>query len=337
MSHSVPRTLVTGGSGFVGNNLVRHLLSLGRRVRVLTQRSAPRSLAGLDVEYCSCNLLDEDQLLRAMDGVEVVYHLAAVISIDRRKDRSRMMQVNVEGTRCVVEAAIQQRVRRLVHLSSIHALSHLPRQQPIDETRSLVRDNDANVLAYDLSKAAAQRIVSDGVSRGLDGVIVNPVGILGPYDFGPSAAGEMILQLTQRRLPGLVRAGFYWVDSRDVALAAVAAEQQGRTGEQYIVKGEYARFSTIADYVHWATGVKPPLIHVPLGIARSVAPTLVWLSRFMGNRPLVTPEALEIVSRHQIIVTDKAERELGFQHRPLQTTIEDTVAWFQGDRLGTPP
>ncbi len=336
MNHSQNLTLVTGGSGFVGNNLVRHLLSLGRRVRVLSQRPA-RSLEGLEVDVVTGDLFDAEQLDRAMAGVEVVYHLAAVISIDRREDRSLMMRVNVEGTRRVVAAALKNGVRRFVHLGSIHALSYAPRNRPIDESRKLAHQTDPHALPYDLSKAAGQRIVTEGVERGLDAVILNPVGIIGPYDFNPSAAGEMLLQLMQRRLPGLVRAGYYWVDARDVAAAAVAAELRGKTGEHYIVKGEYATFARIADYVYQDTGVKPPKINVPVWTARGVAPMAVWLSRFTGRRPLVTPEAIEIVSRHQNIETDKAEQELGFQHRPLQTTISDSIAWFQQHRITTSP
>ena len=336
MNHSQHLTLVTGGSGFVGNNLVRHLLSLNRRVRVLTNR-ASRSLAGLEVDVIKGDLFDPQQLERAIDGVEVIYHLAAVISIDRREDRSQMMRVNVDGTRRVVEAAIKQGVRRFVHLGSVHAMSYAPRHQPIDESRKLVHEADRNALPYDLSKAAGQRIVIAAVERGLDAVILNPVGVIGPNDFNPSAAGEMLLQLMSRRLPGLVRAGYYWIDSRDVAIAAVAAESRGKTGENYILKGEYASFSLIADYVFQETGAKPPKIEVPVWVARGAAPLIVWLSQFTGERPLVTPESIEIITRHQRIETDKAEKELGFQHRPLQTTIADTIAWFQKHRMTTAP
>jgi dihydroflavonol-4-reductase len=334
MNHPQHLTLVTGGSGFVGNNLVRYLLSLNRRVRVLC-RSKSRSLAGLDVDVVTGDVLDAEQLDRAMAGVEVVYHLAAVVSIDRREDRSRMRRVNVEGTRRVVAAAIRNGVRRFVHLGSVHALSYTPRDQPIDESRKLAHQTDRHGLPYDISKADGQRIVTAGVQRGLDAVILNPVGIIGPFDFHPSAAGEMLLQLMERRLPGLVRAGYYWVDSRDVATAAVAAERQGKTGEHYIIKGEYATFARIADYVHQITGTKPPKINVPVWTARGAAPMIVWLSRFTGRRPLVTPESVEIISRHQNIQTDKAERELGFQHRPLQTTISDKIAWFQQHQMTT--
>ena len=107
--------------------------------------------------------------------------------------------------------------------------------------------------------------------------------------------------------------------------------------QHYIIKGEYAPFSLIADYVYQETGVKPPKINVPVWSARVAAPMIVWLSQFTGRRPLITPESIEIVSRHQKIETNKAERELGFKHRPLQTTISDTIAWFQEQHMMTSP
>ncbi len=336
MNDSQYLTLVTGGSGFVGNNLVRHLLSLGRRVRVFGPR-ASRSLEGLDVDVITGDLFDARKLERAMDGVEVIYHLAAVISIDHREDQARMMRVNVEGTRRVVAAAMKHRTGRFVHFGSIHAISNHPRDEPIDESRKLAHENDHDALPYDLSKAAAQRIVIDAAEQGLDAVILNPVGIIGPNDFAPSPSGEMLLQLMGRRLPALVRAGYYWVDSRDVATAAVAAELRGKTGEHYILKGEYAPFSLLADYVFQATGARPPKFIVPTWIARIAAPLIMRMSQRMGQKPLITPESVAIVSRHQRIHTDKAEKELGFQPRPLQTTISDTIAWFQEHRMPAPP
>ena len=319
--------LVTGASGFVGNNLVRCLLQHGRAVRVLVREPVNPSLEGLDVEVAIADVLDSSSLTAAMDGVSTVFHLAGAIAIDGQHDQ-RMWQINVDGTANVVSACLATGVGRLVHFSSIHALSWYPKNQPIDESRQLALDPQRH-LAYDRSKAAGEQAVLDGVQNGLDAVILNPVGIFGPDDYEPSPGGAFLRQLMHRDLPGLVRTGYYWVDVRDVAAAAVIAEHQGRSGERYILNGHYATFKTLAGWVQEATGVRPPLLNVPVWTATMVAPVVVAYSRWRGLRPLVTPEAIKIVQRHQQIATEKAAAELGFLPRPLRDTIINTVHWLQ--------
>lgn len=301
--------LITGASGFVGNNLVRHLLSIGRKVRVLVRHLDNESLRGLEIESFEGDVLHAASLHKAMAGVSTVFHLAGSISIDGQQDET-MRRINVDGTANVVDACLESGVERLIHFSSIHALSYHPKNQPVDETRSLAQAPPQH-LAYDLSKAAGERAVLAGVQAGLSAVILNPVGIFGPNDFGPSPGGEFLLQLMQRKLPGLVQAGYYWVDVRDVARAAVAAEANARNGERYILPGHYGSFKQIADWVHEVSGARPPLLNVPVWMAKRAAPLVVWYSRRLGIRPLVTPEAIEIVGCHQSIVTQKAAVELG--------------------------
>ena len=168
-----------------------------------------------------------------------------------------------------------------------------------------------------------------GIEQGLNAVILNPVGIFGPNDFAPSPGGEFILQLLRRKLPGLVQAGYHWVDVRDVVVAAIAAENRGHTGERYILAGDYASFKEIANWVCETTGVRRPLFNVPVWIAKIVAPFAVMYSRWLGIRPLVTPEAVQIVECHQKISTEKAAVELGFRNRPIKETITDTTLWIQ--------
>ncbi len=325
-------TLVTGASGLVGNNLVRHLLAMGRSVRVLVRRRDNPSLGGLKVESVVGDVLQPESLRSAMDGVSSVFHLAGSVSIDGLQ-HAQMRQVNALGTANVVDACLHSSVDRLIHVSSIHALSYLPKDQSIDEGRALAVDPNKH-LPYDVSKAEGEQIVLAGINQGLDAVILNPVGIFGPHDYGPSPGGEFLRQLINRQLPGLVQAGYYWVDVRDVALAAVAAEQNGRCAERYIIHGAYATFLSIAGWVQEISGARPPLVHVPIWLAKIAAPSVVWYSRWLGIRPLVTSEAIQIVGCHQKIETNKAAVELGFQARPLQETIADTVRWLQDHHVG---
>ena len=139
--------LVTGAAGFVGNNLVRCLLKHKRPVRVLVRHANNPSLEGLEVETIVGDVLHPAILRSAMDGVSTVFHLASIISFDGQQD-FQMRKVNVEGTANVVEACLLAQVDRLVHFSSIHALSPFPKDKPIDEARELAADPDSH-LAYD--------------------------------------------------------------------------------------------------------------------------------------------------------------------------------------------
>lgn len=320
-------TLVTGATGMVGNNLVRKLLELGRTVRVLVHKKNRDSLQGLKVETHFGDVLEPENLTAAMDGVSSVFHLAAAVSIDGQHD-AHMKRVNVEGTANVAAACLRAEVDRLVHFSSIHALSWLPIDLPIDERRELALDPRKH-LAYDRSKAEGERAVLAEIQNGLDAVILNPVGIIGPNDFEPSPTGEFLHQLIHRQLPGLVKAGYFWVDVRDVAQAAVAAESRGRCGERYILHSQYATFKSIAGWVQETSGSRPPLLNLPIWTAKAVAPMVVAYSRLRGIRPLVTPEAIQIICCHQKVSTSKAVDELGFRPRPIRETIVDTVGWLQ--------
>ena len=318
-------TLITGANGLVGANLVRALLAQERDVRVLLHRN-DSALEGLPITRCYGDVRDPDSLARAMDGVTIVHHLVAKISLDGT-GHDEMMCINGEGTQNVVAACLSAKVNRLIHYSSIHALSFHPKTTPVDESRALAL-SDAH-LAYDRSKAHGEQAVFAGVQRGLDAVVLNPVGMIGPYDFQPSQMGELLLKLAHGMLPGLVAAGFYWVDVRDICMAAIAAETSGTSGERYILHGTYARMKEIARIVATHTGTPAPRLNTPLWMAGMAAPFAERWSRWSGQRPLFTRESVQVLSCHQDIQTTKAADVLGFQSRPLTETLTDTIDWFR--------
>ncbi len=320
--------LVTGASGFVGNNVVRQLLAAGRRVRALAG-SNRLSLRGLDIEIVEADVRCVADLERAVQDVDVVYHLAGLVPLDSSpKTQTLLHEINVVGTKNVVQSCLKSDVRRLVHCSSIHALSHLPGDQPIDETRGPAKDLRYH-RPYDLSKACGETEVLTAVADGLDAVIINPVGILGPNDFRPSPSGLMLWQLANRQLPGLVQTGYHWIDVRDVAQAALLAEEHGRTGERYILSGEFVSFYQLAQWVYEETGARPPLLNAPVWLARGIAPFVAWFSRLTGVSPLFTPDTIKVVAFQNDVQTSKARDELGLQPRPMETAVKESVRWLQ--------
>jgi len=180
--------VVTGATGHVGANLMRALLAQGRPVRALIHKNR-RATEELDTEVVCGDVCDLSSLCNAFDGAEVVYHLAANISLSM-SEWPLLELVNVIGTRNVVEACLRCGVRRLVHFSSIHALTQEPKDIPIDESRSLV--DSQHCPPYDRSKAAGEKEVRKGIERGLDTIIINPTAVIGPHDYQPSHFGDAL-------------------------------------------------------------------------------------------------------------------------------------------------
>ena len=171
--------LITGGSGLVGSNLTRALLDDGYKVRCLDFDKDHRAFEGLDVELVDGDITKENTLEKAFSGVDIVFHTAALINLDRRY-RDLIRLVNVEGTRNVCEAALNSSVKKMIHFSSVDAFYRFPIEEPLYEDRKLI--DDPNAMPYDLSKADGNRVVLDYCSKGLDASIIHPTSIVGPND-----------------------------------------------------------------------------------------------------------------------------------------------------------
>jgi dihydroflavonol-4-reductase len=319
--------VVTGASGHLGANLVRALLERDETVRVLVHRSAA-ALAGFEdrIERIEGSVCEPDSLGPAFDGARRVYHLAGVISIDGDPD-GRVHRVNVEGTRNVARACLERGVGRLVQVSSVHAYDMDPRDEVLDEGRRQVADSPHH-SPYDRSKALGERIVRAQIDAGLDAVIVNPTGIMGPVDFGPSRLGQLLLDLSTGKLPALLDGGFDFVDVRDVAAGILAAGEQGRRGENYILGNAWYSIHALARLVEAAGGSRAPRFISPVWAARLGVPFARVASRVSGREPLFTRESLEVLISNRSISSRKARAELGFAPRSLAETVTDTLQWF---------
>ncbi|MBI5508012.1 MAG: NAD-dependent epimerase/dehydratase family protein [Deltaproteobacteria bacterium] len=316
---------VTGASGHVGANLVRALLARGESVRCLVRKDR-RALAGLDVELVEGEVNDREALGRAFVGADVVFHLAAKISIQGSLG-GLVERTNIEGARNVAEVALAQGVRRLVHCSSIHAFDQRRSGAPVDERTA--RALAVSFPAYDRSKAHGERAVREVIARGLDAVIVHPTAVLGPFDFKPSRMGQVLLDLYRRRFVALVPGGFDWVDVRDVVAGMLAAAAQGRRGESYLLSGHYLTVGALAAAAESVTGVAAPRQVVPSWLARFGAPFVLGYNRLRGDEPLYTSESLRALGGNPSISSHKARAELGYDSRPLVETIRDTYAWLE--------
>jgi dihydroflavonol-4-reductase len=315
---------VTGASGHVGANLVRALIEQGREVRAIVHRDR-RALEGLELELIQADVLDRRSLEQAFRGCETVYHLAVHISISKRY-AALAARINLEGTRNVLEACRKAAVERLIHFSSIHALSARPRDEVIDENRSLAGDS---APAYDRSKAEADRLVLRAAAEGLKAVILNPTAVLGPHDYKPSYMGRTLLSIYHGDLKALVRGGFDWVDVRDIVQGALRAEGRAGTGERYLLSGTWLSVRDLARLVEEVTGRRVTRFVSPMWLARVGVPFVALSASLRKAEPLYTSESLHALRNHRYVSHRKAARDLGYRPRPLVDTIRDTFAWFE--------
>jgi dihydroflavonol-4-reductase len=316
--------VVTGASGHLGPNLVSELIARGESVRALVHRTSA-GLSALGVEQVSGSVTDPTSLAAAFEGATRVYHLACVISLG--KDPERVWQVNVDGTANVARACRESGVGRLVHVSSINVFDQRPLDRPLDETRPHIIDATTRGT-YNRSKAGAERAIRAAIDLGLDAVIVNPTAITGHADHGPSALGQMLLDLAARKLPALLDGGFDFVDVRDVAAGTLAAGDRGRTGANYILGGSWHSLKELADVASGVTGVPAPRLVTPVWTARLSVPISKLIAKLGNTEPAVTHEALDVLSSNRFVSSDKAKRELGYAPRPFAESVRDAYRWL---------
>lgn len=317
--------LVTGATGHVGNVLVRQLLLAGESVRTMVLPGDDcMALEGLAVERVGGNVLDPPSLDRAMEGVDTVYHLAGIISIVPGAE-ALMRRVNVEGVRNVAAAAQKAGVRRLVHVSSIHAFQRMPEGTVVNETAPLATANAAGT--YDQTKALGTVAVLEACQEGLDAVVACPTAIIGPYDYRGSLLGQALLNFARRKLHILVPGAYDFVDVRDVAHGLQQACLHGRCGEVYILSGTYATLVEAKTLVQETAQVRSHHLMLPWRMAMGFAAMMQHVYRWVRTTPRFTPYSLSTLRENALFSSAKAREELGFEPRPLGETIRDLLTW----------
>ncbi|MGI6620148.1 MAG: SDR family oxidoreductase [Bacillota bacterium] len=323
--------VVTGATGHIGNNLVRALVKRGHRVRCMVlpgESLVP--LGGLDVEIVEGDVRDIESLYKAFDGAQLVFHLASIISLLPGNEKL-LEEVNVKGARNVAEACLKTGVRRLVYTSTIHALVEPPIGQVIDE--SMPVDPERMSMAYSKSKARATLGVLEVIGKGLDAAIVMPTGVIGPYDFRPSATGQMLLDYAAGKIPVRIDGGYDFVDVRDVAQGHILVAEKGRTGERYILSGEWISVDEILQEVSKATRAPFPRWKIPAAVASAAAYLVTSYCMLTGAKLLINRDTVSTLRGNSLISSEKARRELGYTSRPIRETIRDTLEWFRGRGL----
>jgi len=318
------RAVVTGASGHLGGVLVRALLARGHDVCALDLVDGP-ALEGLDVEFRRADVTDPESFGGAFDGADVVYHLAAKISVAGDPDGS-VWRVNTDGPKVVALATLAAGVPRLVHTSSVHAYDLELVSGTLTEEGP--RTTDPARPVYDRSKYAGEQAVRSVIDLGLDAVIVNPTGVIGPFDFAPSRMGQVFLGMLQRTVPFSIPGGFDWVDVRDVADGMIAAAAEGTTGQNYLLSGTHLDVRAVMELAADTTGRPAPRAVLPMWMAKAWSPLGDRLARRTGSAWALTSESIHALEFDPPVSGAKASAELGYLARPIETTIRDIYGWF---------
>ena len=317
--------LVTGATGFIGANLVEALGQRGWRVRALHRAaSSLKALAGLAYESAIGDVTEPASLAPAMRDVDVVFHVAAVADY-WRSDPSRLMQVNVEGTRNVLRAAREAGVRRVVFTSSCAALGQPPFGRALDERAQFnLRPDD---FPYGYSKYLAEQVCQEFVRAGLDVVIVNPAVVFGPRDVN-LVSSSLVIAAARRGLPFALPGGVSAIDVADACAGHIAAAERGRTGERYILTTENLSYQQLFTMLAEVVGRPCPRLILPRWVFRLAAPMVGFARDRLGVRLPVSSEQVRFAAETFWFDASKARCELGLTPRPVREAIQRTYDWY---------
>ena len=321
--------LVTGATGHLGNTLIQKLTSRGERVRALVlpgDKLLEHLPSGPELYFGDVFDIKTLQAFFEADGSElIVIHCAAIVSITAGQQQ-KIYNINVQGTKNVVDLCVKYNVKKLVYVSSVHALPLLPKGETMTEIGEFSPLSVHGVYAK--TKAEATSYVIKAASNGLNVSIVHPSGIIGPYDNGCSPMTELFINIDAEKLPACVTGGYDFVDVRDVADGVLSCCENGRSGECYILSGSYIPVPEIIKAMSEALGAKTP-VTLPIWLAKAVAPFSEAYSRLSKKTALFTSYSLFTLSSNSLFSNKKAVKELGFKSRPFRETVTDTVAWLR--------
>jgi hopanoid-associated sugar epimerase len=323
--------LVTGVSGFVGAAVARSFVRHGYSVRGLVRSSSPTAnLAEFPGDIVTGDMRDPQAMASAMRGVSALAHVAADYRLWAR-DPEDIVRTNREGTRIVMEAALDAGIGRIVYTSSVATLAPDP-AGPADEARPLTEQGA--IGAYKRSKVVAERLVEHMVAeRGLPAVIVNPSTPIGPRDVRPTPTGRILVEAASGRMPAFVDTGLNLVHVDDVAEGHVAAFERGVPGRRYILGGQDVTLRTLLADIAQLCGRKPPRIDLPIAPLFPIAWCAEAIAQLTGREPMLTRDALRMSRYHMYFSSVRAERELGYSARPYREAIADALVWFRSERM----
>jgi dihydroflavonol-4-reductase len=321
------KALVTGATGFIGGNLVRQLIAQGYEVKALVREgSSRRNIDGLDIDIATGDLRDRPSLDRALDGCDVLFHVAAMYTF-WTPDPKVIYDVNVQGTENILAAARSKGIRKVVYTSTESTIGIASGNLGTEEMETNINKAPGD---YKKSKCLAERLALEMCREGLPLVVVNPTTPVGPYDVKPTPTGQIIVNFLNGRMPACVNTGLNIVDVEDVAKGHILALEKGRTGERYILGNKNLTLREILNTLEKITGVRATRMNIPLWVALGAACADEFISgKVLKRYPRIPISAVKAARKFRHFDCSKAVRELGFPQTPVEESFEKAVRWFR--------
>lgn len=321
-------TLVTGASGFLGSHVARQLVARGEDVRVLMRPSSTnRAIADLSLEYVTGDLRDPASVVRAMQGVKRVFHVAADYRLWARRSRE-IYDSNVGGTKNILEAAKSAGIEQLIYTSTVATIAVDRPQHPNEFTEVKLEEMIGH---YKRSKWMAEQEILKAAKVGAPVIVVMPTTPVGPWDWKPTPTGKIILDFLNGKLPGYVETGLNFVGVEECAAGHLLAADKGKIGERYLLGGENLTLKAMLDTLSVITGLPAPKLKIPHGFALGVAYANTVFSRLIGREPGIPVEGVKIARHMMFVDCSRSQRELGFKAGPVSAALERAVRWYEAN------
>ncbi len=321
------KVLVTGATGFIGGAVVRALVHRGIDVRVLARAGADlQNLQGLTVERVEGDLRDQSSLRKLLAGCRQLYHVAAHYAL-WAKDPAIFYDVNVTGTKTLLEAAREVGTERIVYCSTIGAIGLPPGGGLGTEETPVSLEQMAG--HYKRSKYLAEQEVFTLAKAGLPVVIVNPSAPVGASDVKPTPTGQVIVDFMKGRMPAYIETGMNIVDVDDVAVGHLLAMEKGRIGERYILGNANLMLRELFEILSRLTGINAPSVKLPRLAILPLAYLNLWMANVTGHPPRIPLEGVKMAKYNMHYDCSKAIRELGMPQTPPEVALEKAVRWFR--------
>lgn len=320
--------LVTGANGHLGSTIINLLLKEKKNIRAFVLEN---DVLHLDkkVEIIRGNITDKKSIYPLFKDLEnkevIVIHCAGIVTIASKFDQ-KVYDVNVVGTKNIADVALEYKVKKLIHVSSVHAIVE-EKDKIIKEVDKFYPDKVEGLYAK--TKAEASNYILDMSKKGLNAIVVHPSGIIGPGNYGKGHLSQLIIDYLNNRLTAIVKGGYDFVDVRDVADGILKAIEKGRVGECYILSNRYFEIKEIINLLHEVTNHKPIKTILPNWFAKLTAPIAELYYKILKQPPLYTSYSIYTLSTNSHFSHEKATKELDYNPRDMKETLKDTVDWLK--------
>ncbi len=319
------KALVTGASGFIGNNVAKALLDDGFQVRALVRGNSTftKEYGG---ELAQGDIRDVESVRQAVHGCDVVFHVAALYTFWHRDPRT-IYEVNVQGTKNVLQASLEAKVQRVVYTSTVSTVAPPEPGQVSNEDDYAMPEH--LVGSYKRSKFQAEQEAMKLWEKGLPLVVVNPTAPVGRGDVKPTPTGKTVLDFIRGRMPAYMETGLNIVDVEDVARGHILALKKGRPGQRYILGNRNMSLKEIFAVLAEVTGKRPPKLKIPywLGLTAGYIDDAIE-GKMLRMEPRIPLEGVKIARHPMYVDCSKAVKELGLPQTPAEEALAKAVKWF---------